>query len=102
MYETKYITLPGGFCLPVGIVIEQVQEYISNAETNDAVNNFHWMRDYSEKYLLDHIVAGQIVSSDSSLNISRGCVTLQGNYVCIEMIGQVKYEEIIHYNGKTY
>ena len=102
MYTTKYITLPGGFCLPIGIVIEQVQDYAFCEEINDEVNDFQWMRDCSEKYLLDHIIAGQIVSSDINLNVNSGCIILQGNYVCLEMIGQVRYEEIIHYNGKTY
>lgn len=102
MYEIKYITLPGGFRLPIALVIEQYRDYSCQTDSQINVDSCQWMYDYSENYLLDHIIAGKIISSDLNLNQAQGYITLQGRYICSEMIGQVKREENIQYNGKTY
>ena len=101
MYETRYLTLPGGFRLPLALVIEQHHNYASQTECTVETDSCQWMYDFSEKYLLDHMIAGKIISSDLDINSADGYLTLQGRYICSELIGQVKSEEIIRYDGKT-
>lgn len=99
MYETKYITLPGGFQLPVALVIEQYGDYTCTTNCHVESDLSQWIYDYSEKYLLDHMIAGKIVSSDFNLTQTDGRLLIQGKFICSEMIGHVKREEIIQYNG---
>ncbi len=101
MYETRYLTLPGGFRLPLALVIEQHHNYASQTECTVETDSCQWMYDFSEKYLLNHMIAGKIISSDLDINSADGYLTLQGRYICSELIGQVKSEEIIRYDGKT-
>jgi len=41
------------------------------------------------------MIAGEILSEDIHLQRNEDVYTLMGTYSCNEMIGQVKYEEIL-------
>lgn len=96
MYSEYYITLPGGFCLPVGIGIETVLR-CSTEETIVEVSP-EQLADQSEHYLLSHMSAGQILNQESAM-VGE---TLYTEYICLEMIGQNRYEEITKEHGKNY
>ena len=96
MYEEYYITLPGGFQLPIGL------ETVSN--THPAVTESTRMpedytsgilREFSDKYLKRNMIAGEILRSDYGWEFRDGAVWLHGEYICREMIGRVRIEEII-------
>lgn len=93
MYSEYYLTLPGGFPLPFGIGIEtRVPYHCSEAET---VGMDGILERYSRQYLLDHMTAGQILRDSVSVDGNR----LFGKYICLEMIGQMRYEEITKEHG---
>lgn len=101
MYETKYLTLPGGFSLPLALVIEHYKDYACQTDYSNDSDSCEWMYDFSEKYLRDHMVAGRIISSNLYLEPTEDTFKLCGSYICSEMIGQVKSEEIIQYDEKN-
>lgn len=96
MYSEDYLTLPGGFQLPVALVTEQWIYYDTNAVQFMEEASYEWLEAYSEDYLLGQMIAGQILDAESLLRLQSGTCILTGQYACQEMIGQVVSEEIIN------
>ena len=95
MYSEYYITLPGGFRLPVGLAVE-TWIYYETEET--AVSNcVDILEVYSREYLLSHMTAGQILQTQTAAEGNR----LYADYICLEMIGQIRYEEITRQDGEN-
>lgn len=96
MYSEYYITLPGGFQLPLGIAVETAVWYDSWEDTVD--DGTRVMEDYARQYLLSHMTAGQILEERTTAEGNR----LYADYICLEMIGQIRYEEITKEDGENY
>ena len=101
MYEEYYVTLPGGYQLPLGVAVEtgtvyQLQESQLQPETLEAS-----IADYGKSYLHQHMVAGEIINSSETFAVSDGLIYLNGEYVCTEMIGRVQREQIGEANGEN-
>ncbi len=96
IYEENYITLPGGFVLPVAFVTERWTYYCCEETVSDA--DFD-LSDFAQNYLLEQMVAGQILSALESSATGTDVLSLKGTYQCREMIGKVIKEEIIKPNG---
>ena len=94
MYVEKYCTLPGGFCLPISIVIVDSIDYGMNPANpvHDSVKQ--WLADFSAQYLCNQMVAGKILGQDHFFSLENGCARLNGTYICEEMIGQERLEGI--------
>lgn len=93
IYEEKYVTLPGGFVLPIGIICEQVVEYdVSSALGNDAES---MLLQYAQAYLRSVMQAGQILRSDHVYIQGERTCRLDGLFNCYEMIGITRPEEAI-------
>ena len=93
MYSEYYITLPGGFRLPLGIAVETVTPCVTE-ET--AVCGSDLPVRYARAYLLEHMVAGQILEERTTVEGARR----YAQYICLEMIGQERYEEIARQDGE--
>lgn len=96
MYEEYYITLPGGFRLPVALVKETVTIYQTETAVcapQDA------MADFAGEYLLTRMIAGTVQNGRESVVLLGDVYRLDGIYLCREMIGREKAEEIGDYNG---
>lgn len=96
MYSEYYLTLPGGFRLPIGIAVETLVHY-------DAGEAAVWdstgiLEAYTRAYLLAHMTAGQILNEQTIADGNR----LYADYICLEMIGQIRYEEITKEDGENY
>ncbi|MBQ8768622.1 MAG: sporulation protein YqfD [Oscillospiraceae bacterium] len=91
MYEESYVTLPGGFQLPIIIVTETIVCYDEAGVTlpEPSLSNF------AQRYLQEQMVAGTVVSRLENGATEDGVYRFQGNYACTEMIGQVRSEETI-------
>ena len=92
MYEENYVTLPGGFQLPIAIVTET---WICHDETIAADEATPDLSGAAEDYLHSHMVAGKILSKVETTTTENGITYLNGEYACLEMIGQERNEEII-------
>ena len=95
MYEENYVTLPGGFQLPIAIVTETWIDYESAAPAATVEENSRTMSSLAQDYLRSQMVAGTILSKDESFSQRDGFLLLYGKYGCLEMIGQERSEEII-------
>lgn len=96
MYEEYYVMLPGGFRLPIGIGVETVSSYeTGKAPVSDSAG---MMEDYARSYSLSHMTAGQILQEQTAVEENR----LYAHYICLEMIGQIRYEEITKEHGENY
>ncbi len=93
IYEEKYMQLPGGFQLPIAIIKQTVIEYGEVANQSVISNSSDWITEFTQKYLKDTMIAGEIISQQTELNITDELCYLYGRYACIEMIGQVKVEQ---------
>ena len=91
MYEESYVTLPGGFRLPIIIVTESWTYY----DFQDVLLPEPGLSDFADRYLSEQMIAGKVVSRLENGWTEDGLYRFQGNYACTEMIGQVRSEETI-------
>ena len=93
--KKNYLTLPGGFTLPIALITEAYYDYeVYNCK--DANNQQPvWLADYAEHYLAEQMIAGQILKSNTNAATNEDCFTFIADYICREMIALVKQEEII-------
>lgn len=96
MYERKYLTLPGGFQLPVVLVTEY---WSQSSSSNTTVKEAQVLSDTARRYLTSEMVAGQILDPQENVSVEDGILILRGQYACLEMIGQLREEEIVKPNG---
>jgi len=101
IYEQKNMTLPGGFQLPIGIIQETWVIYNTELAEPPVQDDLYWMETAARDYLFSQMIAGQIIEKTQSLQIMDGRCVLNGQYACVEMIGQVKNEEIITKDGEN-
>ena len=101
MYTSSFLTLPGGFQLPIGLVREQHIFTDLEQPASLAGKSGDWVWDYIEEYLRSQMIAGQILQVNCSANYTPGIFILSGNISCVEMIGRIQTEEIIRYNGQN-
>ncbi len=101
MYKEYYITLPGGFELPIALCVEVYTSYENTEETlpqEDAQAN---LTAFAEGYLLQHMIAGKILQGSQTVLLEEGIYRLKGQYICTEMIGRERQEEIGDTNGEN-
>ena len=100
MYEEKFLTLPGGFQLPVAIITER-RIYFDCTQMQDPEScDYGWMADDSDVYQQSQMLAGRIIESDRTSYSCDGVYILNSRYSCVEMIGIVRNEEIVDRDGK--
>ena len=101
MYEEYYITLPGGFRLPLCLAVETLTDReletvpVLPEELADA------MKACARNGVLKQTIAGKILGEDHTASEEGGSIRMDSRFVCREMIGRVITEEIGEANGKT-
>lgn len=93
IYTEKFLTLPGGFQLPVSVIKLQEITYDAGKPASVSADTDRWLESYAKSYLQSSMVAGEIVSEQVESRMQPGADSLYGRYVCMEMIGQTRYEE---------
>ena len=93
IYETDVLTLPGGFHLPIAIIRETNILYAENEES-DLFEDIE-IEKLSEFYLGKQMLTGRILSSDHQMKTANGICKIRSVYICEEMIGMLRKEEII-------
>ena len=97
MYEENYMTLPGGFQLPVVLVKETILQY--PAEEGVLPPREGMPEAFARNYLTGQLVAGRILTEAIQRTEEEQAVILHGQYACNEMIGLFREEEIIKPDG---
>ena len=91
IYKERYLTLPGGFQLPLALCVE---EYIFYSVQPASVPILQHLSSFAQGYLTPQMTAGTVLSKEEQLREENGVVHLLGDYICQEMIGRVKQEQI--------
>ena len=100
MYEEDYVTLPGGFQLPVSIIKMRTHRFcLSEGECNPKEMKI-WLPQFACSYINDQMIAGKILDMKWQWNIDERLGVLKGSFACHEMIGRVKFEEIMEQNAE--
>ena len=95
MYEENYVTLPGGFQLPIAIITETWLDYELSTHTATTEEGSQILSKLAQAYLCGQMVAGRILSKEEIFSQQDGVLWLDGEYSCFEMIGRERNEEII-------
>ena len=101
MYAEYYITLPGGFRLPVCLTVETLTQRRFSPERLLPETLEQAMKHHSCRTVLRNTVAGQILREEHTLSEMEDGYVLRSRFLCEEMIGRVIKEEIGDTNGKT-
>lgn len=97
MYSEYYLTLPGGWTLPVKLVLETQTAYEMTEEALDPEEAERLLSEQAAAYLQSRMIAGQILSAKE---YAQGCC-YSADYVCREMIGRLVHEEIVQEYGEN-
>ncbi len=96
--EMKYkLMLPGGFSLPVCLVVEQIISYETALQTQDHAESC--LQQFAADYLQRQMIAGSVRNAAAVFTQLEGICRMDGVYDCYEMIGMTRPEDII--NGKN-
>ena len=100
MYEEYYVTLPGGFRLPLSVCIEEYTQWelTSGEETPAAAEES--LKSFAREYLKRQMIAGTVRQAEESVGAENAAFVLHGDYICTEMIGREQPEQIGEANGK--
>ena len=94
MYSEDFWSLPGGFSLPIAFVKERYVWYVFDADS-EKEDDFSWLPGIVRKQLLSQMVAGEILAEVLHWDQYGSECHLRGEYTCHEMVGRVRYEEIV-------
>ena len=95
MYMEYPLTLPGGFQLPVTLTVQEEIDYETELVNVEQHRLEPMLDQFARTYLERHMIAGQVGEGNYQITESDGTLHLTGQYVCDEMIGQTRNEEII-------
>ena len=93
-----YVTLPGGFVLPIGFTCDSFMEYKTYDDIDPDLENT--LTSFAQAYVLQQTAAGQIVTSTVSVEELGGLWVMQGHYACRELLGITRIEEKLEEYGK--
>lgn len=101
MYEEYYVTLPGGFQLPLALSVERFLNRESAEQTMQPEQCRVILWESARRYLLQQMIAGSIL--DTSVDYVRGdeSCSVTGRYLCTEMIGVMQRQQIGENHGKS-
>lgn len=101
MYEEHYITLPGGFRLPLALCIQTRTTFALTSETIPEAQAGKELTDFARRTVLKRMVAGEIQQAAEHLHQDGGCFWLEARYVCQEMIARQRQEQIGENHGEN-
>lgn len=101
IYRENYVTLPGGFQLPIALCVDTVLSAPLETGTVSEPEGRKILTAGASRHLLGEMVAGSILDAREEIRAQNGIYRLTGSYVCTEMIGREQQEQIGEANGKN-
>lgn len=101
MYDEQPLLLPGGFALPVTFIRESCVFYDHSLVQSEKTDDFGWMESTAKVYLERQIPGGSVLKSAISTILDEDVYNLYGFFSCKEMIGQIRSEEFVKYDGEN-
>ena len=100
MYSEYYVSLPGGFRLPIAVCIDQYLDYeVQEVCVPEKEAQLH-LQNFSEDYLVKQMISGKIIGKKQQLSGSEGMYRLESSFTCTEIIGKEQREQIGVINGE--
>ena len=98
MYQEYPLTLPGGFQLPVSLVVctGTIYDFSEKEKSTEELMDHMALR--AATYLEGQMLAGSIQDSKTQIRYQDGLLYFSGEYACMEIIGKIRYEEILTTN----
>lgn len=93
IYEQRYVTLPGGFTLPVIIGKETYISYSADECTSEDMTAL--LSTFAASSLEQQMVAGSILHASEAYTQDEEVYRINGIYGCHEMIGRLRKEECL-------
>ena len=94
MYSEYYVTLPGGYVLPLALAVDSFEDRSFQLVKKDPDQLRQALQAWGEDCLQGQMIAGRILSGQQTFSSSNGICSLKGEYLCSEMIGRVRPEKI--------
>lgn len=101
IYEVYPLELPGGFTLPISLVVEQYFTYSVEARSVAPEACLTVASEYARHYLLENMISGRIIDSVVDGEEINNFLVFHGLFSCTEMIGRAHEEGIANLYGKT-
>ena len=101
MSTVNYLTLPGGFTLPLALVTERWVSYDCQPRPVPEEGAETILKDFADACLLGQMVAGRILRQDQAITCRDGVYQLDGDYACLELIGVEQSGEILKNYGEN-
>ena len=98
MYKEIPVSLPGGFLLPISLIKETRVFFETQKSSMQSDNWYDQFGNQTDQYLLAHMVAGEIVEKSEAVQVIDGYQYRRCKYICKEMIGAFRREEIVRGN----
>jgi len=95
IYEEQYLVLPGGYILPVSIEKETIITYQTKTTNGSLWDSENHLKNHIDQYIINQMVAGSIDKRYISINKTDLLTTVNSRYICTEMIGREKAEQIL-------
>ena len=95
MYKEYYVTLPGGFALPIAFVTETYIYYEDSQSVMVGDLQETQLPQLAQSHLCAQMIAGRILNAQVDISRQEDALLLKGKFECLEMIGQERLEEII-------
>ena len=96
IYSEQYLTLPGGFRLPIAIAVERTVAYETQVQTVETPEEI--LQPFMTKYIQSQMIGGKILTENHNGTWIEGYYRIDGIYGCYEMIGRVRPEERLDEN----
>jgi len=93
MYEEYYVTLPGGFVLPIALCVERSFSATLTPEAISGEELEPLLKATAARYLNQQMAAGTI-RREHTVFLQGDAAELTGEYVCMELIGKMQRDKI--------
>jgi len=101
MYKEYCVTLPGGFRLPICMIME-ICQFRDGCIVSAAGKDMAFAgKTFAEAYLDKQMIAGEVLSDQIQIIHEDKACRIYGRYQCLEMIGRVQNEEILPSYGEN-
>lgn len=88
IYEEHPWVLPGGYLLPVTLVVETWTSYETNAFASADTSDHGWIKNVAHDYLHKKMIAGTVIMEEFDFTCSTFGCRMVAQYLCEEMIGR--------------
>ena len=101
MVTQYHLTLPGGYRLPLSLVVEEKNHYQTQINQIDRRKSSVLLCEFSRNLLRNEGVALEVLDAEERIAAENSLLIVNAVYNCTEMINRERGEQIGDFHGKT-